>query len=89
MSWADEVEADEASRGNGSPAGFNLPPLATAAHATLVLQVSTLNPDAEPFPGSPGRSGAKLCFTNSEASLSDHKASPASGRGKAVLRPRK
>jgi hypothetical protein len=88
VSWADEVEADEASLGVATPSSFNLPPLAAAAHTTMVLHSSSLDPDAEPFVGSPGRSGGKLSFSDSEASF-DSEASAASGRGKAPQRPRK
>lgn len=79
LSWADEVEAEEASLAAMSPAGCQLPSLAAAAHATLVLQGSSLNPDAEPFVGSPGGFTVRLNFSDSEASLSDLEASPASG----------
>jgi hypothetical protein len=46
LSWADEVKANEASRGAASPTGFNLPPLAATAHAAFMLQASSLDPDA-------------------------------------------
>lgn len=61
-----------------------LPPLAATAHATLVLRASALNPHAEPFQGSPGGSVVRLCFSDSEPSLSDPEESPVSGRGKAM-----
>lgn len=82
-SWADEVEAEKASLSARGSDTFNLPPMAAAAHATLVLQATSLNPDAEPYQGSPGCSGARLCFTDSEASLSDHDGSPFYGAGQA------
>lgn len=88
LSWADEVEANEASRGAASPTGFNLPSLAAAAHAAFMLQACSLDPDAEPFVGSPGGSEARLPFSDSEASVSDPKVLPASAHGK-ISRPRR
>lgn len=66
-----------------------LPPLAVAAHATFVLRASSLDPDAEPFVASPGESGGRLHFTDSEGSLGDSDAPASSGRGKAVRQPRR
>lgn len=83
-SWADEVEAAEVAAADLAVPVFNLPPMAAKAHATLMLQATSLNPDADPFLGSPGRSGGRLAFSDSEASLSDLEASPAVGDGTAA-----
>lgn len=83
-SWADEVEAEE--RELASP--FQLPPLVAAAHASLILRSSSLDPGAEPFVGSPGGSGERVHFTDSEASSYDSDVPPSSRRGPAVRPPR-
>lgn len=74
--------------GSGSFAG--LPPLAAAAHASLVLRASSLDPLAAPF-GSPSEDdlGGRLHFSDSEASDEDSVAPPSSGRGAAAALPRR
>jgi hypothetical protein len=87
-SWVDEVE-EEAARSAGRSNLFELPPLAATAHASLVLRLSSLDPEAEPFVVSPGGSDARLHFTNSEASFGGSDGPPSSDRGKGVLLPRR
>lgn len=91
-SWADvaeESDDEEASFGTeGSPLQ-HLPPLAAAAHATIVLHSSSLNPDAEPFYASPRGSSGRLHFTDSEASLDDSDGPPPAGKGKAAMPTRR
>jgi len=89
-SWADEVEEAEAARSTGSSAFPGLPPLAAAAHASLVLRASSLDPDAAPFGASPGDGyGERLHFTDSEASFGDSDEPPSSARGRAAAPPRR
>jgi hypothetical protein len=70
-SWADEVEEDEAAQSTGRSVFLELPALAMAAQAELVLRSSSLDPEAEPFPASLERSTERLHFSDSEASLGE------------------
>jgi len=66
--WADEVEDMDAPRSAGR--SIDLPPLAAVAHASFVLRVSSLDPEAAPFFASPGAS-KRLHFSDSEESFGD------------------
>lgn len=87
-SWADIVEEDEeALRSTAGSVLEHLPPLAAAAHAAHVLRASSLDPNAEPFPGSPR---GRVRFSDSEESSGDSdEPPPSTGRGKAVRRSRR
>ncbi|XP_066337435.1 uncharacterized protein [Miscanthus floridulus] len=73
-SWADEVEEEEAAQ--GGTAFLELPRLATAAHAELVLRSSSLDPGATPYLASPGGSAGRVHLSNFNASLDDSNAPP-------------
>lgn len=88
LSWADEVEAVEASPSATRAIPFELPPLAATAHAALVLQASCLDPDAEPFIGFPGGSEARLHLSDTKGSFSGSEHS-LSACGKVPARPRR
>lgn len=66
---ADEVEEEVDTTRSSARSTFNrLPPLAAAAHATLVLQSSSLDPEAAPFLASPSGSEGRLHFADSDRS---------------------
>jgi hypothetical protein len=87
-SWADEIEEEESARGAGRSAFFELPPLAAVAHASFVLQASSLDLDVGPFIASPGGYEERLHFTDSEASFGDTDVPPLSEHGMAAVLPR-
>jgi hypothetical protein len=85
-SWADEVEEEEAARSAARSVLSELPPLAAATHASLVLRASTLDPEAKPFLASPG--AERIHFTDSKASFGDSEPPPLLLRGKDVVASR-
>ena len=70
-SRADEVKEEEVSLSAARSALHHLPPLTAVAHATHVLCSSSLDPDVEPFIGSPGESEGCLHLTDLEASFGE------------------